>query len=246
MRLKDKTALITGSAQGIGKAIAKLFLSEGAKLFLCDLDAGLLETTAKELDPSGGRVAVSAGNVVKKEDAEAAVEKAVKTFGRVDILINNAGITKDNLLMRMSDEEWDAVLNVNLKGAFNFARACARPMMKQRWGRIINIASVVGQFGNAGQANYAASKGGLIAMTKAIAKELATRNVLCNAVAPGFIRTRMTENLPEEIKKFYLTAIPMGRFGEAEEIAKVCLFLASDDISYVTGQVIGVNGGFYM
>ncbi|MBI2069971.1 MAG: 3-oxoacyl-[acyl-carrier-protein] reductase [Elusimicrobia bacterium] len=246
MRLKDRVALITGAAQGIGRATAKLFHAEGAKVVLCDLDAAALESAAKEVSGSGDSVATAAGNVTKKEDCEAAVQKAVATFGRIDILVNNAGITKDNLIMRMTDDQWNAVMDVNLKAAFYLIKACAHPMMKQRYGRIVNIASVVGQYGNPGQANYAASKGGLIALTKTVAKELASRNILCNAIAPGFVRTRLTEVLPEEIKKQFMTWTPLGRFAEPVEVAKVCLFLASDDVSYVTGQVIGVNGGLYM
>ncbi|MBI4667992.1 MAG: 3-oxoacyl-[acyl-carrier-protein] reductase [Elusimicrobia bacterium] len=246
MRLKDKVAVITGAAQGIGKATARLFHAEGAKLMLCDLEGGVLESAAKEVSAGSNSVNFLPCNVAKREECEATIQKAIEAFGHVDILVNNAGITKDNLLMRMSDDEWNMVIDVNLKGAFNFAKACVRPMMKQRYGRIINIASVVGLMGNPGQANYCASKAGLIGMTKSMAKELASRNILCNAIAPGFIKTRMTDVLPEEIKKSMLNMISIGRFGEPDEIAKVCLFLASDDISYVTGQVISVNGGLYM
>lgn len=243
MRLKDKIAIITGAAQGIGKETAKLFHGEGAKLALCDLDQTTLEATAKEI---GNETLSVLCNVTKKTDCENVVKKTLETFGRVDILINNAGITRDNLLLRMSEEDWDLVLNVNLKGAFHFIKACVHPMMKQRYGRIINIASIVGLIGNAGQANYSASKGGLIAMTKTLAKEFASRNILVNAVAPGFVQTRLTDVLPEEIKKQFLSGIALGRFANPQEIAKVCVFLASDEASYITGQVINVNGGLYM
>ncbi len=243
MRLKDKVVIITGAAQGIGKEIAKAFHQEGANLSLCDLDSTTLENTAKEI---GENVLATPCNVTKKEDCENVVKKTLATHGRLDILVNNAGITKDNLLLRMSEEDWDLVMNVNLKGAFHFTKACLHTMMKQRCGRIINLASVVGLMGNAGQANYAASKGGLIAMTKTLAKEFASRNILVNAVAPGFVQTRLTDVLPEEVKKQYLSAIALGRFANPQEIAKVCLFLASEDSSYVTGQVINVNGGLYM
>src|SRR3989338_6253266 len=243
MRLKDKAALITSAAQGIGQATAKVFLQEGGKLALCDLDLGRMEETAKSLGANG--ILTIACEVTKREDCDNAVKKTVEKLGRVDILVNNAGITKDGLILRMTDDQWDSVLNVNLKGAFYFSRACAHVMVRQRGGRIINLASVVGQYGNPGQVNYAASKGGLIAMTKSLAKELASRNVLVNAVAPGFVKTRLTEALPEEVKKQFLTWTALGRFAEPEEIARVCLFLASDDSTYVTGQVIGVNGGLY-
>jgi 3-oxoacyl-[acyl-carrier protein] reductase len=174
------------------------------------------------------------------------VDQSLDKFGRIDILVNNAGITRDNLLMRMSDEEWDSVLAVNLKGVFNGTKAVVRPMMKQRQGRIVNVASVVGLMGNAGQANYAASKGGVVALTKTCAREFASRNILVNAVAPGFIRTRMTDALTEEQKQKLLTLIPLGRLGEADDVAKVVLFLCSEDSSYITGHVVSVNGGMYI
>ncbi|MBI4369411.1 MAG: 3-oxoacyl-[acyl-carrier-protein] reductase [Elusimicrobia bacterium] len=245
MRLQDKAAIITGGAQGIGKATARLFLTEGAKLMLADMDAAALATTARELDPSGKSVTTALCNVTKFAECDGVVKKAMEFFGRLDILINNAGITKDNLMLRMTEAEWDAVIDVNLKGVFNMAKACTPIMVRQRSGRMVNISSVVGQMGNAGQVNYAASKGGVLALTKSLARELASRQILCNAVAPGFIRTRLTDVLPEDVKKQYLSGIALKRFGEPEEIAKVCLFLSSDDSSYVTGQVIGVNGGLY-
>lgn len=246
MRLKDRVAIITGAAQGIGKATAALFHREGAKLVLCDMDLATLEAAAKEIAPNADHIRCFACNVSKKEDCESVVAKTMESFGKVDILVNNAGITRDNLVLRMKEEEWDAVINVNLKGAFYFIKAVIHPMFKARYGRIVNLASVVGQYGNPGQANYAASKGGLISMTKSMAKEFAPRNVLCNCVAPGFVRTRLTEVLPEEIKKQFMSMTALARFAEPEEIAKVCLFLSSDDCSYMTGQVLGVNGGLYM
>lgn len=244
MRLKDKVAIITGAAQGIGKETARLFLAEGAKLSLCDMDLATLDKTKQELGDAN--ILAQACNVTKKEDCENVVKKTLETYNRVDILINNAGITRDNLLIRMSDEEWDLVMNVNLKGVFYFTKAAAHSMIKQRYGKIVNLASVSGQMGNPGQANYSASKGGVIAMTKTLAKELAGRNIYVNAIAPGFIKTRLTDVLPEEIKNQYLSAVALKRFGEPSEIAKVCLFLASDESSYITGQVINVNGGLYM
>jgi 3-oxoacyl-[acyl-carrier protein] reductase len=243
-RLEGRVALITGGAQGIGLATAKLFASEGAKLVLIDVDEAVVRQSAEQ---AGGANAIGVkADVTSLEDAEAAVKAALDKFGKIDILINNAGITRDGLLIRMTEQDWDLVLDVNLKGAFIFSKAVAKIMMKAHYGRIVNVASVIGQSGNAGQANYAASKGGLIALTKSLAKELAGRNVLVNAVAPGFIRTRMTESLPEEAKKNLLMVTPMGRLGEPEEVGKVMLFLASEDAAYVTGQVIGVNGGMYM
>ncbi len=246
MRLNNRVAIITGAAQGIGKATAKLFHQEGARVILCDTDQAMLETTAKEITSERDGVTTFVCNVAKREDCENVVTKTMESFGKIDILVNNAGITRDNLVLRMKEEEWDAVLNVNLKGIFYFIKAVIRPMFKARYGRIVNLASVVGQYGNPGQANYAASKGGVMAMTKSMAKEFASRNVLCNAIAPGFVRTRLTDVLPKEIKERFMTWTPLARFAEPDEIAKVCLFLSGDDCSYMTGQVLGVNGGLYM
>ncbi len=243
MRLKDQIAIITGGAQGIGQATATFFLREGARVVLCDVDESRVQSTAKSLGV--GAIGLKA-DVTSVSDCEAVVAKALEEFGRVDILVNNAGITKDNLLIRMTDSDWDLVLNINLKGAFHFTRAAAKSMLKARKGRIINIASVVGQMGNQGQANYAASKGGLIAFTKACAKEFSSRNILVNAVAPGFIKTRLTDVLPEEAKQKLYAMIPLGRMGEPEDVARAILFLASEDSGYITGQVLGVNGGMYI
>ena len=209
--------------------------------------ASTVQATAAEIAKEKGVKTLGIkANVVQFSDCEKAVEQSLDKFGRIDILVNNAGITRDNLLMRMSDEEWDSVLAVNLKGVFNGTKAVVRPMMKQRQGRIVNVASVVGLMGNAGQANYAASKGGVVALTKTCAREFSSRNILVNAVAPGFIRTRMTDALTEDQKKKLLELIPLGRLGEADDVAKVVLFLCSDDASYITGHVVSVNGGMYI
>lgn len=242
LRLKDRVAIITGGAQGIGFATAQLLSSEGAKVVLVDVDATKVQASAQTISQSLGLAA----NVTKFEDCETVVKQTIEKFGKLDILVNNAGITKDNLLMRMSDADWDAVLNVNLKGAFNFIKAAIRPMLKAHYGRIVNIASVVGQEGNAGQANYAASKGGIIALTKSCAREFASRNILCNAIAPGFIHTRLTDAIPEPEKKKLLEKILLGRMGEPLDIARGVLFFASEDSSYITGHVLNVNGGGYM
>jgi|CXWL01.1.fsa_nt_gi 3-oxoacyl-[acyl-carrier protein] reductase len=247
MRLKDKVAIITGSAQGIGYATAELFAAEGAKVVIVDVNADKSVQAAAKL--AAGREGVTLGmacDVTKPDQCEAVVKAALEKFGKIDILVNNAGITKDNLLMRMSEADWDLVLNVNLKGAFNFIKAIVKPMMKARYGRIVNIASIVGQEGNAGQVNYAASKGGLIAMTKSVAKEFASRSITVNAVAPGFIKTPMTDSLPEDVKQRVVSKILVGRMGDPIDVARAILFLSSDESAYITGQVISVNGGSYM
>ena len=246
LRLKDKVAIITGSAQGIGLATAKLFAREGATVVLVDLDEALVSKEAGDVSTQGCQTIGLRADVTKFADCEFVVKTTSEKFGKIDILVNNAGITKDNLMLRMSEMDWDLVMNVNLKGAFNFTKAVVRPMLKARSGRIINIASVIGQEGNAGQANYAASKGGLISLTKACAREFSSRNILCNAVAPGFIRTRLTESLPEEFKTKLLEKILVGRIGDPIDVAHAVLFLASEDSSYVTGHVLNVNGGGYM
>jgi 3-oxoacyl-[acyl-carrier protein] reductase len=247
MRLQGKTAIITGSAQGIGRAICELFASEGAQVVISDINAEQSQKTADEikLKYSVETMAVAA-NVAKLEDCELLVKSSLDKFSKIDILVNNAGITKDNLVLRMSEAEWDAVIAVNLKGVFNCIKAASKPMLKARQGRIINIASVVGQMGNAGQINYSASKGGVIAITKTCAREFASRNILVNAIAPGFIRTAMTDKLTQEQKDALAVNIPLARLGEAEDIAKSALFFASDDSSYITGHIMSVNGGMYM
>jgi len=242
-QLDNRVALVTGAARGIGQAIAVRLAAEGADLALCDVQADWLEETAANVAALGRRAERYAVDVGQSAQVQAAVDGAVAAFGRLDVLVNNAGITKDGYLARMSEADWDAVLTVNLKGAFLFTKAAARPMMRQRSGAIVNIASIIGLIGNAGQCNYAASKAGLIALTKSTAKELAARNIRANAVAPGFIRTKMTEKLPEDLQKKMLDAIPLGRFGEPEDVANVVLFLASDASAYVTGQVVTVCGG---
>jgi 3-oxoacyl-[acyl-carrier protein] reductase len=246
MSLKGKVALITGGARGIGRAIAERLGSAGADLALFDVLPDLEAAAAELAAKLGVRTKACKVNVTVAAEVDAAVEAVAKDFGRLDVLVNNAGITRDNLLMRMKDEEWDAVLAVNLKGAFLCTRAVSRTMLKQRSGRIINIASVVGLMGNAGQANYAASKAGLIGLTKSCAKELASRGVTVNAVAPGYIRTAMTERLTPEQKNKMLQLVPLGRMGEAADVAAAVAFLASDDAGYVTGQVLTVDGGMVM
>jgi 3-oxoacyl-[acyl-carrier protein] reductase len=247
MKLSGKVALITGSARGIGRAVAERFCAEGATIVVNDVgsDAGARETLAS-LEASGGRGTVEMFDVSDASQVDAAVKNIVDAHGRIDILVNNAGITRDNLLLRMSEEEFDAVLRVNLKGTYLLTKAVTRHMMKQRIGRVVNISSVVGMMGNAGQSNYAAAKAGIIGFTKATARELAARNITVNAIAPGFIRTAMTAALPEAVQKGFMAQIPLGRFAEPQEVAELALFLASDAAAYITGQVIGINGGMYM
>ncbi len=245
--LKDKVAVITGSGRGIGKAIALKLAENGANIVINDIEGSTYaDETRDEIEALGVKAIIVRGDVRKKEDVENLINTTVDTFGRIDILVNNAGITRDGLMIRMSEEDWDMVLDINLKGAFNCIKAAARPMMKQRSGSIINIASVVGVMGNAGQANYTASKAGLIGLTKTVAKELSSRNIRANAVAPGFIESHMTDILTEDVKNKYFDAIPLSRFGKTEDVAKAVLFLASDLSSYVTGQTINVDGGLVM
>ena len=246
MRLKDKVALVTGGARGIGKAIALAFAKEGADLVVADVNEEEAKNTCLEIEGMGRKALGLQMDVTDIAKVEEAVNKILDKFGKVDILVNNAGITKDNLLLRMSQAEWDAVLNVNLKGAFNCIRTVSRPMIKQRYGKIVNVASIIGIIGNPGQANYSASKAGLIALTKTAAKELASRNINVNAVAPGFIQTEMTARLPEEIKQKMKEAIPLAKFGTPEDVAALCTFLVCEDSSYITGQVIVLDGGMVM
>ena len=246
--LTGKTALVTGAARGIGKAVAMKFASEGANIAFTDLVlnddmAAGLEATRKEIEALGVTCRAYAGNAADFAETETVVKQIHADFGTIDILVNNAGITKDGLMLRMTEAQWDAVLNVNLKSAFNFIHACAPIMRRQRSGSIITMTSVVGIHGNAGQCNYSASKAGMIGLAKSIAQELGTKGVRANCVAPGFIETPMTEQLPEEIRKEWMTKIPLRRGGQTEDIANVCLFLASELSSYVTGQVIQVDGG---
>ncbi len=241
--LENKIALVTGAARGIGQAIALQLANDGADLALCDVKVEWLEETANKVRALGRRVETYAMNVADGAAVGEAVTKVVADFGRIDVLVNNAGITRDTLLIRMSEEDWDAVLDINLKGAFLVTKAVVKFMMKQRSGAIVNIASVVGIMGNAGQANYTASKAGLIALTKTTAKELGSRNVRVNAVAPGFIRTAMTDKLSEQAKEAMLRLVPLGRPGEPEDVAKAVAFLASDNAAYVNGQTLAVCGG---
>ncbi len=241
--LDGKIALVTGAARGIGQAIAGALAGEGADVAVCDLERGWLDETVALVEGAGRRAIALEGNVAAPEDVQRTVADTLGAFGRLDILVNNAGITRDGFLARMSEADWDAVLDVNLKGAFLFMKAAARPMMKQRAGAVVNIASVIGLIGNAGQCNYAASKAGVIALTRSAARELAGRGIRVNAVAPGFIRTKMTDQLPAELQARMLGQIPQGRFGEPEDVARVVLFLASDAAAYVTGQVLSVCGG---
>ena len=245
-RFEGKTALVTGASSGIGRGCALALAREGADLALCDLQIDWLADTAAAVRALGRRAECFAVNVSQAADVEAGVNAAVQALGRIDILVNNAGITKDGFLARMSEADWDAVIDVNLKGTFLFSKAVGKIMMRQRGGAIVNIASIIGLIGNAGQCNYAASKAGVIALTKSVAKELAGRGVRANAVAPGFIETRMTEVLSAEVRQKMLDAIPMGRFGTPQDVADVVLFLASDASSYVTGHVVTVSGGMVM
>lgn len=245
--LEGKVALITGAARGIGKAIALKYAQQGANIAFTDLvidERG--EQTKKEIEANGVKVLAIASNAADFQQAHDAVAKVVECFGKLDILVNNAGITKDGLMMRMSEQQWDAVLTVNLKSAYNFIHAVTPVMMRQKSGSIINMSSVVGVHGNAGQCNYSASKAGMIGLAKSIAQELGSRGIRANAVAPGFIITEMTDKLPDEIKAEWAKKIPLRRGGTPEDIANVCLFLASDLSSYVTGQVISVCGGMQM
>ncbi|MBE9485803.1 MAG: 3-oxoacyl-[acyl-carrier-protein] reductase [Chloroflexi bacterium] len=244
--VQDKVAIVTGASRGIGRSISLALASQGAKIVAVDIDLEATEAFVAELKAQGTEAIAVPGNVTVAADVETLFKVAKEAFERVDILVNNAGITRDALLLRMKEEDWDAVLSVNLKGAFLCSRAAAKLMSKQRSGRIINIASVVGQMGNAGQANYCASKAGLMGLTRSNARELAKRNVTVNAVAPGFIATAMTDALPEEKRQELAAQIPLERLGSAEDIAHAVLFLASDQAGYITGQVLGVNGGMYM
>ncbi len=245
--LEGRVALVTGSSRGIGRAIAVRLAREGARVVVnCRSSTGAAEAVVREIEDAGGEARLCVFDIADAEAVKEGIEELVKELGAIHILVNNAGVTSDNLLLRMKEEEWEKVVKINLAGTFNCTKAVLRGMIKQRYGRIINITSVVGEMGNAGQANYAASKGGIIAFTKSVAREVASRNITVNAVSPGFITTDMTSSLPEDVKSKMLESIPMGRYGEPEEVAAVVAFLASDEASYITGEVIRINGGLYM
>ncbi|MBU1913161.1 MAG: 3-oxoacyl-[acyl-carrier-protein] reductase [Candidatus Omnitrophica bacterium] len=244
--LEGKVALITGGARGIGKEIAMLFARNGSNIAICDVNLEEAEKTAQEIRGLGRESLAFKADVTDSSQVQDMVDKILDKFNKIDILINNAGITKDNLLLRMSEEEWDKVIAVNLKGTFVCTKFVSKVMLKQRFGKMVNLASIIGIIGNAGQANYAASKAGIIGLTKSVAKELASRNICVNAIAPGFIRTDMTSKLPEEVQKKMLSVIPLARFGEAKDVADLALFLSSESSSYITGQVIQVDGGMVM
>ncbi len=243
-RLEGKTAIVTGGARGIGRAISVKLASEGANVVICDLVINeAAEKTIKLIEEQGVKAAAFPANVTVAEDCENLFKQATEQFGQVDILVNNAGVTRDNLIMRMKEEDFDLVISTNLKGTYNMMKAATRPMMKARYGRIVNISSVVGIYGNAGQVNYSASKAGVIGMTKSLAKELGSRGITVNAVAPGFIETDMTKVLSDDLKAEMVKNIALGRPGQPEDVAKVVAFLASDEAEYVTGQVIECSGG---
>lgn len=246
MRLKDEIALITGSARGIGREIAEVFAKEGALVIISDIKQEDCQATADEFVAKGYKADAFACNVTNSADVDQVAEKIMQKHGRIDLLVNNAGITRDNLFLRMKEEDWDAVIAVNLKGTFNACKSVSRAMLKARKGKIISIASVIGVMGNAGQANYAASKAAVIGLTKSLAREFASRNINVNAVAPGYIKTAMTDKLSEEVKAKILESVPMGRMGLPLDVANVCLFLASREADYVTGQTILVDGGMVM
>jgi 3-oxoacyl-[acyl-carrier protein] reductase len=246
LTLAGRKAAVTGAGSGIGREIALLFSAAGATVAVCDVVKDTADKVAAEITSTGRQAGAYAIDVSDFAAVQQLCDRVTTDLGVIDILVNNAGITRDNLLLRMTESDFDRVIAVNLKGAFNFTRACFRGMIKNRWGRIINIASVIGQMGNAGQANYAAAKAGIIGLTKSTAKELASRNVTVNAVAPGYIATAMTEKLDAAARDTYINAIPLKRVGTTDDVAKVCLFLASDLASYVTGQVIRVDGGLLM
>jgi 3-oxoacyl-[acyl-carrier protein] reductase len=246
MELLGKVALVTGGAQGIGRAVALMLARNGSDVTVCDVRVEMARMTAVEIEKMGRRALAIEADVSRFEDGERMVRETVDGLGRIDILVNNAGITRDKLILRMSEEDWDAVMDVNLKGAFNCTRAAVRYMAKQRSGRIVNIASVVGLMGNAGQANYAASKAGLIGFTKTVGREFATRGINVNAIAPGYIDTPMTEAIPEQAKEALKKLIPLERLGTPEDVAKAVLFLVTSGSDYVTGQVLQVDGGLRM
>jgi 3-oxoacyl-[acyl-carrier protein] reductase len=246
MSLNGKIALVTGAAQGIGRDIALGLAADGADVAICDVNLEAAQKTAADIEAKGRKSLAVKANVAASADVTAMIDQIVEKFGRIDILVNNAGITRDGLILRMKEEDWDLVLSINLKGAFLCTKAALKYMTKQRAGTIINIASIVGAMGNAGQANYVASKAGLIGLTKTIAREYANRNVTANAVAPGFIDTAMTQSLTDQVRADLAKQIPLGRLGSSDDVANAVRFLASPSAAYITGQVVHVNGGMYM
>ncbi len=253
MSMEGKIAIITGAGRGIGRVIAETFAQRGSSLVIADRQSALAESVAQEINQmllsrsvTGQRAIAISVDVSDLEQVKKMVDRALAEYGRVDILVNNAGITRDSLIVRMDEEDWDQVIDINLKGAWNCCKAIIRPMMKQRYGRIVNISSVSGLAGQVGQTNYSASKAGMIGLTKALAREVASRQITVNAVAPGFIPTALTTDLPEDLKEAILKATPMGRMGTPQEIANAVAFLASDEASYITGQVLSVDGGMVM
>ncbi len=246
MNFNNKVALITGASQGIGEEIAYCLAKAGSILALFDVQEEKLKAVSSKINREGGKALFFRVDISQSREVEKAVEKIIQELGKIDCLVNNAGITRDTLLMRMKEDDWDKVIEVNLKGTFNVSKAVIKNMVKNKYGRIVNISSVVGLMGNIGQTNYAASKAGIIGFSKSLAREVAPRGITVNVIAPGYVATSMTENLPEKIKEMFLNLIPMKRFGTPREIAQVVKFLLSDEASYITGQVINVNGGLYM
>jgi len=246
MDFAGKVAVVTGASQGIGESIAQDLAEHRAEVIVIDVQKEKAEEVASTIREKNGKASTYIIDVSKSGQVDSTVEKIIERYGKIDFLVNNAGVTRDSLLMRMREEDWDTVISVNLKGVYNFSRAVIRSMARNRFGRIVNISSVVGLMGNAGQSNYAASKAGVIGFTKSLAREVAARNVTVNAVAPGYVATSMTESLPESVKKNFIDIIPMKRFGKPKEVAQVVRFLLSDDAAYITGQVININGGMLM
>ena len=247
MKLKNKVAVITGAAQGIGRAIATTLAQQGANVVVSDIQLEKAETTAKEIMAETGQKVIAVhADVVDSASVKAMIDRTIDEFERIDILVNNAGTTRDTLIMRMKEADWDMVLNINLKGTFNCSKAVVRPMMKQHYGRIVNITSVSGLIGQVGQTNYSASKAGIIGFTKALAREVGSRKITVNAIAPGLVKTALTIDLPQELKDMFIEMTPLGRYGEPEDIANAVAFLVSDEASYITGHVLSVDGGMAM